>query len=137
MSQGIITTFVVVNDKDQYSSEEMPTMDEAVRAAQQLAAQTGRKYAVVQFEYEFADSGLVWTPNGSDQWPPKDAKFIRTRIDGRWVYICPTGLCGHLFEEAELPPGDTVMCPECGAMLQVAQDFPTIPLTGAGGQSLN
>jgi len=28
-------------------------------------------WAVIEREYEYIDSRLVWTPNGGDVWPPK------------------------------------------------------------------
>ncbi|MDH3291534.1 MAG: hypothetical protein OEO20_11385 [Gemmatimonadota bacterium] len=30
-----------------------------------------RNMAVLAYVYEFADSELIWTPNGADTWPPE------------------------------------------------------------------
>ena len=34
----------------------------------------GKDHAVIERRYEYADSGLVWTPDGSSHWPPKGSK---------------------------------------------------------------
>jgi hypothetical protein len=113
---------VVVNELDQYVSEEHPTLDEAINDATDRA-QRGGPHAVVELQYEFVDSSLVWTPNGTDRWPPQNARFRRVGIQGEYRFLCPTDLCPHLFRGQELVPGETIMCPECGAMLPVAKDF--------------
>ena len=41
------------------------TKEEAVEAA-------GQDQAVEMLTFEYSDSELVWTPDGSDTWPPED-----------------------------------------------------------------
>lgn len=59
-----ITTYVVVDENNQYASEEHDTMQEAINDATQRG-----NAAVVELQYEFTDSELVWTPNGGNVWP--------------------------------------------------------------------
>ena len=65
-----INTWVVVDQHDQYVSEECPTFAEARNDAEQRAQQSGEPHAVVMFTYVFDDSELSWTSNGADVWPP-------------------------------------------------------------------
>ena len=67
MSKAGITTYVVVNDRDQYINDvEYPTY----RAALEAAQREDRKTAVVELHYAFDDSELVWTSTGDRTWPP-------------------------------------------------------------------
>lgn len=59
-----ITTYVVVDENNQYVSEEHDTMQEAINGAEEHG-----NAAVVELQYEFTDSELVWTPNGGNVWP--------------------------------------------------------------------
>lgn len=59
-----ITKYVLV---DQYGADfdhEYDTLDEAVKLA-------GKNHAVIARTYVFDDSELVWTPDGSNTWPPE------------------------------------------------------------------
>jgi len=59
-----ILRYVTVNQEDQEGDYEYETMQEAIAAA-------GKSEAVIERTYTYDDSYLVWTPNGSDTWPPK------------------------------------------------------------------
>ena len=59
-----ISRYVLVDRNDQEGDHEYESYDEAVNDA-------GTTHAVIERRYEYDDSELVWTPNGSDQWPPK------------------------------------------------------------------
>jgi hypothetical protein len=67
-----ITTYVLVNTDDEYVGEEMDTLDEARNAA----SQEDEPHAIVEITYTFEDSALVWTPDGSDTWPPRQRRII-------------------------------------------------------------
>jgi len=60
-----IRKYVLVDANDQELAGEFEHFDDAQREA----ARSG--YAVVAQIYEYSDSELVWTPDGSDIWPPK------------------------------------------------------------------
>ena len=45
---------------------EYDTLDEAIHDAVKYGM------AVIEIEYEWADSSLMWTPNGSNTWPPEE-----------------------------------------------------------------
>ena len=64
-----ILRFVLVDLGDQEQDYEYDTYQEAVTDA--------RKYglAVVQRTYIYDDHELVWTPDGTDIWPPHDTPF--------------------------------------------------------------
>lgn len=63
-----ITRYVLVDRNDVEQDYEYEHLDEAkIRAGQQDCAVLAR-------EYEYADSDLVWTPDGSYTWPPKDKR---------------------------------------------------------------
>jgi hypothetical protein len=59
-----ISRYVLVSKGNQEGDHEYEEYDEAVEAA-------GDDHAVIERQYEYADSELVWTPNGGDTWPPK------------------------------------------------------------------
>lgn len=59
-----IRTYVLVDRSGSYVSEEMDTLEEAKDEAEDRG-----HVAVVEFQYEFTDSELVWTPDGSNIWP--------------------------------------------------------------------
>ena len=61
-----ITRYGLV-DRDNNERGDYDTYDDAVEDAKELGG-----YAVVEYQFEFADSELVWTPDGSTRWPPKD-----------------------------------------------------------------
>ena len=60
-----ILRYVLVDKDDHEQDFEYQTLDEAIR--------DGAKYgmAVIEHTYVWDDSSLMWTPNGSDTWPPK------------------------------------------------------------------
>jgi hypothetical protein len=51
--------------------ETYETYAAATKRADQLAQQEGQPHAVIEFEFEFADSGLVYATDGSVEWPPR------------------------------------------------------------------
>lgn len=59
-----VLRWVLVNADDEEGDYEYS----AYRFAEQDAARLG--CAVIQRTYTYDDSELVWTPDGSDQWPP-------------------------------------------------------------------
>lgn len=44
---------------------------EAVKSADALAANEGQPVAVIELEFEYSDSSLVYATDGSTVWPPK------------------------------------------------------------------
>lgn len=60
-----IRKYVLVDKDDHELDDEYDTLDKA----QLDAARSG--CAVVARVYEYSDSELVWTPDGSNVWPPK------------------------------------------------------------------
>uniref|UniRef100_UPI003F493914 hypothetical protein n=1 Tax=Pseudonocardia sp. CA-138482 TaxID=3240023 RepID=UPI003F493914 len=60
-----VRRYVLVDSKDrEVGSTEYDQYREAVSAAERHEG-----VAVVEYVYEFADSELVWTPDGSTIWP--------------------------------------------------------------------
>lgn len=70
-----IERYVLVDRDDHEGEYEYETLDEAQGAA-------GTTHAVIARIYEYDDSELVWTPNGSNRWPPK-ARPTRTKVADR------------------------------------------------------
>lgn len=62
-----IRLYTLVNRDDEYVSEEYDTLDEARNAAEQQ----DEPHAIVAMVYTFEDSELIWTPDGSNTWPPQ------------------------------------------------------------------
>ena len=77
-----ITTYTVVNSNDECVSEEFDTLDEARNDAEQRIDSTNELHAVVELTYVFDDSGLVWTPNGEQTWPPSSNQ-VQSEIDAK------------------------------------------------------
>lgn len=83
---GRIEKFVVVDENNREGDQEFDTWGAAAAAA-------GRDNAVFRRIYDFQDSELAWTPDGSNDWPPRppappghsgtigDLYFA---VDGRW-----------------------------------------------------
>jgi phage I-like protein len=59
-----IIRYVIVNDDGREHDYEHETLEAAIDVA------TCKGSAVVARTYTFDDSELVWTPDGSDTWPP-------------------------------------------------------------------
>jgi hypothetical protein len=62
-----IRTYVLVNEDDEYVSDEFDTLDEAKNEI----SFRNEAYAIVSLVYTFEDSELVWTPDGGNVWPPR------------------------------------------------------------------
>jgi hypothetical protein len=62
---AMITRYVLVDADDHYVSDEIADLQCAIN----LAGQRPGSLAVVALNYEFADSELVWTPDGRLTWP--------------------------------------------------------------------
>jgi len=60
-----ISRYVLVNPDDVEQDWEYTDYREAEEEARRLG------YAVIEREYVYDDSSLVWTPDGSETWPPK------------------------------------------------------------------
>jgi len=60
-------TYVLVDRGGVEDDYEYASMAEAVAEASRLGG-----YAVVEREYEYNDSSLVWTPDGEGTWPPAE-----------------------------------------------------------------
>ena len=58
-----ILRFVLVDRDDNEDLYEYEAGREAIENA-------GADHAVIMRTYEYSDSELVWTPDGSDMWPP-------------------------------------------------------------------
>ena len=61
-----ITRYVLVDENDVEGDEEYVTEGAAITQARYR----GLNYAVIERTYTYDDSRLVWTPDGSDIWPP-------------------------------------------------------------------
>lgn len=68
-----ISRYVLVDRNDQEQDHEYEDYDEAVQAA-------GDTHAVIEREYEYSGSSLVWTPDGRGTWPPPPPKKKATRL---------------------------------------------------------
>lgn len=60
-----ISRYVLVDRDDQEGDYEYDRFEEAKEAALRDGC------AVIERIYEYDDSSLVWTPDGSDVWPPE------------------------------------------------------------------
>ena len=60
-----IQKYVLVDSDDVEQDWEYDTLREAENAAQDRG-----NLAIIARTYEYSDSELVWTPDGSDTWPP-------------------------------------------------------------------
>ena len=61
-----IDRYVLVDRNDIEQDHEYPDCDEAIADARKHAGQ----FAIIERQYEYSDSELIWTPDGSDSWPP-------------------------------------------------------------------
>ncbi len=59
-----ILRYVLVDRDDREADGEYHILSEAIAAA------SDGDHAIIEREYEYSDSSLVWTPNGADTWPP-------------------------------------------------------------------
>lgn len=69
-----ILRYVLVDRDDNEGDYEYTTLAEA-------KADAGDDHAVVERTYTYDDSELVWTPDGSDTWPPKAEAHVTPRPD--------------------------------------------------------
>lgn len=60
-----IIRYVLVGLDDEEQDHEYDSRQDAIRAA-------GRDHAVVARTYVYDDHELVWTPDGTGVWPPKE-----------------------------------------------------------------
>tara|TARA_Y100000310_G_scaffold200101_2_gene200106 strand:+ start:122 stop:316 length:195 start_codon:yes stop_codon:yes gene_type:complete len=60
-----IRKYVLIDRDDQSRDEEYDSFEDAKAVAERTGC------AVVERQYEYADSELVWTPDGANTWPPK------------------------------------------------------------------
>ena len=60
-----ITRYVLVDRDDHEGGWEYTELAEAIK-------DVGSSCAVIAREYEYSDSEVVWTPDGSGVWPPDD-----------------------------------------------------------------
>lgn len=60
-----ISRYVLVDANDNEQDHEYDDYAAAESAAEEQGC------AVIERRYEYSDSELVWTPNGSLSWPPK------------------------------------------------------------------
>ena len=60
-----ISRYVLVNRDNQEQDYEYESYDDAIAEAQD------QDCAVIERTYSYDDSELVWTPDGSNHWPPK------------------------------------------------------------------
>jgi len=67
-----ITKYVLVSRDDVESDYEYDSCQEAIEAA-------GTSHAVIERHYVYDDSELVYTPDGSDTWPPAKRRKAASR----------------------------------------------------------
>lgn len=60
-----INRYVLVDRNDQEGDYEYDSLQDALSDADD-------DHAVIERTYTYDDSELVWTPDGGDQWPPKE-----------------------------------------------------------------
>lgn len=60
-----ILRYVTIDKDGEDGEDEFETAREAIEAARRIGG------AVMMRTYEYADSELVWTPDGGDTWPPE------------------------------------------------------------------
>lgn len=60
-----ISRYVLVNEDDVEDDYEFDSYQEALREAQRRG-----NVAIVERTYVYDDTSLVWTPDGSETWPP-------------------------------------------------------------------
>lgn len=65
-----ISRYVLVGLDDMEGDVEYPTMEEAKIEALRLSGAGQGQYAIVAHMYEYADTELIWTPDGESVWPP-------------------------------------------------------------------
>lgn len=94
-----ISKYVLVDRDDNEGEHEYDSYDEAVKLAED------RNCAVIERQYVYDDSSLVWTPDGSTTWPPSKVK-VKDAYEGG---VCPD--CGEPISE-NATPGDE--CLNCG-----------------------
>lgn len=61
-----IRRYVLVDEDDNEQDYEYDSYRAALDAAREYGC------AIVARTYEYADSELVWTPDGGDTWPPEE-----------------------------------------------------------------
>ena len=66
MTSTTIERYITMNRANQEGDIEYETLEEAIEEAK------GIEGAVIEREYSYTDSQLVWTADGGNQWPPKD-----------------------------------------------------------------
>lgn len=64
--------YVLVDRDDNEQDHEYTTFQEA-----QAAAELDGDMAVIERTYVYDDSQLVWTPDGSDSWPPDNPRLSK------------------------------------------------------------
>ena len=71
-----ITKYVLVDRSNTEGDHEYDLFDEAKQAA-------GDTHAVAERTYTYDDTALMWTPDGSGQWPPKPGAMTQEQYDKR------------------------------------------------------
>ena len=69
-----IDRYVLVDKNDVEQDFEYTDYDEALAAARKYNGE----FAVIEREYIYSDSDLIWTPEGCDSWPPRRTKEGKT-----------------------------------------------------------
>jgi len=65
-----ITRYVIVTEANHEEDYEYPNLDEAQADAEERC-EKGERLAVIERQYTYEDSELVWTSNGGSTWPPR------------------------------------------------------------------
>ena len=68
-----------VVDKSDTKVDDRATLNEAI-----AIAKADGNCAVLQENYEYTNSTVAWTPDGSDEWPPPTRFTIRDSLSGEW-----------------------------------------------------
>lgn len=97
--------YVLVDRDDVPGDWEYDNFDEAQRAAWQ------RGQAVLERTYTWEDDALIWTPDGSETWPPQPEPCIDCG------YPCPDPEAG-----CEWCSAVDCGCPRCGAKVESSYD---------------
>ena len=63
-----IRRYVLVDTEDNAEEDDYEDYNEAYEQARK------RNMAVIARVFEYSDSELIWTPDGSDTWPPEPAR---------------------------------------------------------------
>ena len=65
-----LTKYRVINAQNEEYDHLLDSYREAVKVAELKSAQDGEPWAVIALTFEYSDTSLEYTTDGSDIWPP-------------------------------------------------------------------